>query len=137
MPVKVEKLEGEAIIKAIVTEPFDPDRDMPAMFAELIPLRMAVQGKMAMIIDLSASVNNPNAFSQMVFTLARAADGIKAGKSTGQGGPPILIFVGSGTIADITARATGQAQYGGVSGQVCASMEEALALAHAKLSSSE
>jgi hypothetical protein len=134
MPVKIEQLPGESIVHATVHEPFVPERDMPAMFAEIIPLRMTIQGDVALIIDFSATTNHPNSFSKMVFTLAEAAQGIKAGRAAGVSRPPILIFVGTGPIADIASQAIEQEQYGGVKGHLCASQDEALALARAKLS---
>jgi hypothetical protein len=134
MPIKIEQLPGESIISATVSEPFEPERDVPPMFGELIRVRLATQGDVALILDFGETTNSPDAFSRMVFALAKAAEGIKAGRAAGVGGPPILIFVGSGLVANITSQAIEQEQYGGVRGHLCTSRDEALALARAKLS---
>jgi hypothetical protein len=134
MPIKIEQFPGESIISATVNEPFDPGQDIPPLFAELIRLRLSIQGDVALILDFADTTNNPDAFSRMVFALAQASQGIKDGKAAGVGRPPILIFVGSGPIADIASQAMEQEQYGGVRGHLCASKDEALALAREKLS---
>lgn len=134
MPIKIERLPGESIISAIVSKPFEPERDIPAMFAEFIQLRLAIQGDVALILDVSADTGNPDSFNQMVFSLAEAARGIKAGKAAGLHRPPIIIYVGSGKIAALASQAIGQEQYGGVKGYLCTSQDEALALAREKLS---
>jgi hypothetical protein len=134
MPVNIEQLPGESIITATVTEPFDPERDMPVMFAEFIRLRLAIQGDVALIIDVSPTTNHPDSFSRMAFALSKAAQGIKTGREVGIDRPPITIFVGSDPIAALASQAMGQEQYGGVTGHLCTSRDEALALARAKLS---
>jgi hypothetical protein len=131
MPIKVEQLPGESIITASVKEPFVPREDMPAMFAEITQLRRAIQGDVVQILDITSS-RIP--FSQVMLALAEASNGIKAGRAAGMDRPPIMIFVGSGVLADLASKAMGQRQYGGVSGHLCASMEEALALAREMLS---
>ena len=134
MPVQIEQLPGESIINATVNEPFDPERDMPAMFAEFIQLRLAIQGDVALILDVSDTTNHPDSFSRMVLALSKAAQGIRTGRAAGVDRPPILIFVGTGLIATLASQAMGQEQYGGVAGHLCTSHEEALALAREKLS---
>ncbi|MBN1200563.1 MAG: hypothetical protein JXJ20_01785 [Anaerolineae bacterium] len=134
MPIKMEQLPGESIINATINEPFDPDRDIPALFAEFIPLRLAIQGDVALILDFSSVVSKPNSFSPMVLSMAEASRGVRASKEAGVGRPPITIFVGSGPIANLAAQAMEQEQYGGTRGHLCATYDEALALARAKLS---
>jgi hypothetical protein len=131
MPVKVEQIPGESIITATVSEPFDPRQDIPAMFAELTQLRLTIQGDVAQILDLTGA-RVP--FSQVMIALAEASSGIRAGRAAGIDRPPIMIFVGSGILADLASSAMGQRQYGGVKGHLCASKEEALALAREMLS---
>lgn len=133
MPVIIERLPEEAIIRVTVTRPFEPQHDVPAMFAKFIPLRMAIQGPVVLIVDLSATSAGPDAFSQMVVALAEAGRGIKAGKQAGVGGPPMVIMVGAGVVADIAAQSLDQEQYGGTRADLCATYEEALALARTKL----
>jgi hypothetical protein len=131
MPIKVEQLPEESIIVATVSEPFDPRQDVPAMFAEFTRLRLAIQGDVAVILDLSGG---KAAFSQVVMALAEASSGIKAGRAAGIDRPPIMIFVGAGILADLASKAMAQRQYGGVKGHLCATQDEAIALAHEILS---
>lgn len=126
MPIKVEQLPGESIITATVGNPFDAREDVPAMFAEFTRLRLAIQGNVALIIDLSGA---RAAFSQTVIALAEASSGIRAGRAAGIDRPPIIIFVGTGVLADLASKAMGQRQYGGVKGHLCATQGEALTLA--------
>ncbi len=133
MPIQIEQLPGESIITAVATEPFNPEQDMPAMFAEFIRLRLAIQGGVALIVDVSDPANSPDSFSRMVFALAEAAQGIRAGRAAGVNGPPITIFVGSGPTAALASQAIEQEQYGGVKGHLCTSHDEALSLAREKL----
>lgn len=133
MPIKVERIPNESIIKATINEPFDPPTDIPAMFAEFIPLRQTIQGPMALIVDLNETNSVPDAFGRIVIALAEAAKGIRASKEAQLGGPPILIFVGSGFMAELSADAVEQEQYGGTKAQLCTTLEEALALAREKL----
>ena len=133
MPIELEQLPGEAIIKATIGESLDPERDIAAMFAEFIQLRMAIRGPVVLILDFSHTANNPYGFSQMVMGMAQAAQGIKQSKATGVGSPPITIFVGSDSLTDLAAQAISQEQYGGVRAEVCATVDEALALARSKL----
>lgn len=130
MPIKVKQLPEEPIIVAAITEPLNLAHDMPAMFAEFIRLRLAIQGPVALIMDISQV---PDSFSEMAAALAEAGKGIRADKAAGVGQPPLLIFVGSGSITAIASEAMGQEQYGGVRGHLCASIEEALAFAEARL----
>jgi hypothetical protein len=132
MPIKVEQLPDESIITATVSQPFDPRQDVPAMFAEFTRLRLAIQGEVALILDLR---DGKAAFSQTVIALAEASSGIKAGRAAGIDRPPIIIFVGTGVLADLASKAMGQRQYGGVKGHLCATKDEALALARQMLSS--
>ena len=132
MSVTVEQLPGESIINAIISEPFDPEQDIPAMFAQFIPLRTAIQGDVALILDVTNVISQPNAFTEMVFALANAAKGIKASKAAGLK-PPITVFVGSGEMADLAAQAIEQEQYGGTKAHLCASQDDALALVREKL----
>ncbi|MBN2304365.1 MAG: hypothetical protein JXQ72_07815, partial [Anaerolineae bacterium] len=74
------------------------------------------------------------AFSQLVVALSAASQGIKTHKETGTGGPPILIFIGTNPIVELASTAIEQDQYGGVGAHLCASHDEALALAREKLS---
>jgi hypothetical protein len=134
MPIKVERFSGESILCATVNEPFDPEREVPAMFAELIRLRLAIQGHVVYILDLGDTINTPDAFGKMVLALAEASRGIKAGREAGFAGPPTTIFVGSGPVADLISQSIEQEQYGGVRAQLCTSQAEALALARARLS---
>lgn len=134
MPIQVEQLPGESIISATVNEPFNPENDVPAMFGEFIRLRMAIQGPVVLILDLHNTTNSPDAFSKMVLALANAAQGIRASKSSQFKQPPVTIFVGSGELVSLAAEAVGQDQYGGVKGDLCATYDEALTLARAKLS---
>jgi hypothetical protein len=71
----------------------------------------------------------------MVVALAEAGRGIKAGKAAGIGGPPMVIMVGAGLVADIAAQSLNQEQYGGSKADLCANYAEALVLARAKLAS--
>jgi hypothetical protein len=134
MPVRIEQLPGESIISAIVSEPFHPEVDMPAMFSEFIRLRLSIQGDVALIVDVTDTTSRPDAFSQMMFALAEASQGIRASQAAGVGGPPITIFVGSGLAASLASQAIAQEQYGGVRGHLCTSLDEALSLAREKLS---
>lgn len=134
MPIEIEQLPGESIIFASVKEPFVPERDVPLMFKEFLPLRMTMQGNVALIVDLAAITNAPDAFSRLVMVLAEAGHGIKVHKASGVASPPILIFVGTGPVADIAAQAIDQDQYGGVKADLCASRDEAVALARTKVS---
>jgi hypothetical protein len=136
MPIEIKQLPGESIITATVTQPFEPDKDMPSMFAEFIRLRMALQGSVALILDVSRTTDDRYAFSKMVYALAEASQGIKASKVAGLR-PPIIIFVGSGPVTDLAAQAIKQEQYGGVGALLCASVDEALALAREKISQPE
>lgn len=126
MPAKVEQIPGEPIVVTTVTEPFDPRQDIATTFAEITQLRLAIQGDVVLILDLRGARTN---FSQMVAALAQAADGIRAGRAAGIDRPPITIFVGSGILADFASKAMGQRQYGGVKGHLCATQDEAIALA--------
>jgi hypothetical protein len=107
---------------------------MPAMFAEFISLRQAIQGDVAMVLDVMDVTNNPASFSKMVMALGEAAQGIKAGKAAGLA-PPITFFVGTDPITALASEAIEQKQYGGARGQLCATVDEALAQARAKLAS--
>jgi len=104
------------------------------MFAKFIQLRLAIQGDVALIVDVSDTTDNPDSFSHMVFALAEAAQGIREGRAVGIKRPPFVVFVGAGPIATLVAQAMEQEQYGGVRGQLCESHDEALALAREKLS---
>lgn len=130
MPVKVKQLPEEPIIVAAITEPLDLAHEMPAMFAEFIRLRLAIQGPVALIMDISQV---PDSFSEMAAALAEAGKGIRAGKTAGVGQPPLLIFVGSGSVTAIASEAIDQDQYGGVRGHLCTSIEEALTFAETHL----
>lgn len=134
MPIIVEQLPGESIITATVSNPFEAREDVPAMFAEFTRLRLAIQGDVALIIDLSSA---KAAFSQTVVAMAEASSGIKAGRAAGIDRPPIIIFIGSGVLADLASKSMGQRQYGGVKGHLCASKDEALALAREVLAAKE
>lgn len=134
MPITIEQLPGESIISATVNEPFNPEQDISAMFAGFIQLRLKIQGDVALILDVRNTANRPDAFSQLVLSLAEAAQGIKASKASGVGGPPIVIFVGTDLMTALASQAIEQEQYGGVRGHLCTSKDEALALARAKLS---
>lgn len=126
MPIKIEKLPDEPIITATVTDPFDARQDVPGMFAEFTRLRLAAKGDVAVILDIS---NARAPFSQTVIALAEASSGIKAGRAAGIDRPPIMIFVGTGVLAELASKAMGQRQYGGVKGHLCATKDEALSLA--------
>jgi hypothetical protein len=89
-----------------------------------------------LIINFNNTTNAPDAFSRVVFGLAEAAKGIRASKQAQLAGPPTLIFVGSGSLADLVAQAIEQEQYGGAKAYLCATQEEALALAREKLPAS-
>ena len=131
MPIKVEQLPGESIIVAATHEPFDPNQDVQAMFAEITRLRLTIQGNVALIIDFS---DDPASFSQLVVGLAEASRAIQAGKAAGINRPPLTIFVGTSTMTELASQAMGQKQYGGVQGHLCATKDEAIALARTKLS---
>jgi hypothetical protein len=133
MPIEIYRFPGEAIVSATAKAPLDPEHDVPAMFAEFIPLRLTIPGKIALIIDFGSTLDSPDAFSNMVMALSEASRGIRAGKQAGVSGPPITIFVGSGPVAAIASQAVGQDQYGGVRAELRSTMEEALALARARL----
>lgn len=126
MPIQVELLPGEPIITATVINPFDARQDIPGMFAEFTRLRLASKGDVAVIVDISGA---KAPFSQTVMALAEASSGIKAGRAAGIDRPPIMIFVGTGILADLASKAMGQRQYGGVKGHLCATKDEALSLA--------
>ncbi|MBN1311933.1 MAG: hypothetical protein JXB30_10980 [Anaerolineae bacterium] len=126
MPVEIEKLPDEPIIVATMKDPFDPGQDIPAMFAEFTRLRLEIENDVALIIDIRG---NKAAFSQVMVAMAKASRGIRDGKAAGVKSPPIIIFVGSGILADLAANAMAQKQYGGVKGHLCTSTDEALALA--------
>jgi hypothetical protein len=129
MPVKIEQLPGESIVVATPSRPFEPKQDMTAMFAELTRLRLSIGGPVALIVDSSGT---PISFSQMVIVLSEASHAVKASKEAG-GQPPITIFIGSGRLAELVSQAMGQRQYGGVSGHLCTTLDEALTLARKKL----
>jgi hypothetical protein len=131
MPMTIEQVPDENILIASVSEPFEPRQDIPDMFAEFTRLRLALQGDVAMILDMRGA---RAAFSQVVTALAEASAGIKAGRAAGIDRPPIMVFVGSGLLADLASKAMAQRQYGGVKGHLCATREEALALAREILS---
>jgi hypothetical protein len=133
MPIKVERLLGESIILAVITLPFNPEHDIPTMFGQFISLRMTIQDRVALILDFTSTIANPEAFGIMVQALAQASRGIRASREAGVGGPPITIFVGSGPIAAIASEALEQEQYGGVRGQLCVSRDDALTLARSLL----
>jgi hypothetical protein len=134
MPIQIEQIPGECILRATVNEPFDPEKDISSMFAQFIRIRQTINGPIALIIDFKNTDNAPNAFSRVVYSLAEAARGIRASKQAQLAGPPILIFVGSGSLADLVTQAIEQEQYGGTRAHLCATQEEALALAREKLS---
>lgn len=134
MPIKVEQLPGEPIITASVSDPFDPRQDIQPLFAEITRLRLAIQDDVVLIIDLTGG---KPAFSQTVIALAEASSGIRAGRAAGIDRPPITIFVGSGVLADLASKAMAQRQYGGVKGHLCATKDEALALAREVLAAKE
>jgi hypothetical protein len=133
MPIQIEQIPGENIITGTVDEPFNPENDVSTMFAQFIGIRKTINGPLALIIDFSNTINAADAFSRIVFTLAEAARGIRASKQAQLAGPPILIFVGSGSLADLVTQAIEQEQYGGTKAHLCATQEEALALAREKL----
>ena len=137
MSIQIEQIPGECIITAAVNEPFNPENDISTMFAQFIHIRQTIDGPTALIIDLNNTNNAPDAFSRVVLTLAEAARGIRASKQAQLAGPPILIFVGSGSLADLVTQAVEQEQYGGAKAHLCATQEEALALAREKLSASK
>lgn len=68
-----------------------------------------------------------------MLALSEASRGVKASQVAGVSGPPITIFVGSGPMMTLIAQAIEQEQYGGVRGNLCASLGEAIALAREKL----
>jgi hypothetical protein len=70
----------------------------------------------------------------MAFALSKASEGVKTSRAASLDRPPIIFFVGAGLVADLAAQAMEQEQYGGVAGHLCASHDEALALAREKLS---
>ncbi len=131
MPIQVEQLPGEPIITATVINPFDARQDVPAMFAEFTRLRLALQGDVVLIIDLSGG---RVAFSQTVAAMTEASSGIKASRAAGVDRPPIVIFVGTSVLVDLASRAMGKRQYGGVKGHQCATKDEAIALGREILS---
>ncbi len=126
MPVRVEQLPGEPIIVATIMNPFVPEEDMPAMYSQFISLRRNIPGYAALIIDVRETMNDPAGFSQMMLAMAEASRGIKAGQAAGLSGPPRLIMVGEGPMAGIAAEGMAQEQYGGVKGEVCPTLEEAI-----------
>jgi hypothetical protein len=134
MPIQIEQIPGESIIRGVVSEPFNPENDVSIMFAQFIDIRKTINGPLALIIDFNNTINAADAFSRIVFTLAEAARGIRASKQAQLAGPPILIFVGSGSLANLVTEAIEQEQYGGAKAHLCATQEEALALAREKLS---
>ncbi|HEX3052724.1 MAG TPA: hypothetical protein VHP83_18845 [Aggregatilineaceae bacterium] len=135
MGIKVERFPDESIVHAVVDEPFDPEQDMRAMFAEFIRLRLAIQGDVALILNVDRISDKPNAFSEMMVALAHASRGIKASREAGLMRPPITIFVGSGPVAALASEAMEQTQYGGARAHLCNSETEAIALAREKLTS--
>lgn len=129
MPVTVEKVQDDPIIIATTLSPFAPSADMPAMFGEITRHRMSINGPSALIIDCS---NTMDSFNVMMTAMAEASQAIKKSReSVGQA--PILIFVGTGLLAEIAAKSMGQSQYGGVSGELRPTREEAIAIAREKL----
>lgn len=134
MPIQVEQLPGEPIICASVEEPFEPQKDVPAMFQRYIALRQSINGPAALIFDFKNAHDAPNAFTRIMYALAEAAKGIRASKQAQTSGPPILIFVGDGYSASMVTQAIEQRQYGGRQAYLCTTQEEALALAREQLS---
>lgn len=135
MTIKVERLPGESIIYISVHEPMDPRRDMAALFPQIVALRQTMPPQVVMVIDLGGSLHTPDAFSQMVLALAEASHGVRASRASGLPSAPTTIFVGSGIVAEVAAQSMAQEQYGGVGGSLCATLDEAYALARAKLAS--
>ncbi|MBN1562361.1 MAG: hypothetical protein JXA10_00870 [Anaerolineae bacterium] len=132
MPIEIKHYPGEAILSVTITNPFEPEHEMPAMFGQFMQLRHTTKGVVALILDLSDTINKPDEFSNMVSALAQAGKNIKASKIAGLE-PPIIIIVGSGPMVDLASRAITQEQYGGAGTHLCSSRDEALALAREKL----
>lgn len=126
MPVKVECLSPEPIIQATFYPPFDLDSDTPILLAGVKQCRERLAQSCVVILDVSAIQVN---FSEIVFALSAGARQIHEMRANHAILPTQYIFVGSGDIVGIAAQAMGQDQYGGIGGQMCASMDEALAYA--------
>ena len=73
MPIQLEQIPGESILIATTREPFDPENDVPAMFAEFIRARQTINGPIVLIVDFNSTTNAPDGFSRVVFGLAEAA----------------------------------------------------------------
>jgi hypothetical protein len=133
MPIQLEQVPGENILIAINLEPFDPQNDMPSMFAQFMRSRQTMIGPVALIVDFNNTNTVPTGFTRVVLSLGEVAKGIRANKQAQLAGPPILIFVGSGSFADLVTGVVEHEHYGGAKAQLCATKEEAIALAREKL----
>ncbi len=126
MPVNVETLSPEPIVRATFYPPFDLQADIPVLLADVKQCRERLAQPCVVILDVTAVQVD---FTEIVFALADAARQIREMRAAHAVLPAQYVFVGSGEIVEIAAQAMGQDQYGGIGGQMCASMDEALAYA--------
>jgi fructose-specific component phosphotransferase system IIB-like protein len=134
MAIKLERLPGESIFVAEIATPVNSE-DVPSMFQQMIPMRLAIRGKLVLILDFTKALDHPESFGLMSLAMAQASRGIRVSRDVGVDGPPITIYVGTGPIVAIASEAMEQDQYGGVRGQLCASRDEAITLARTLLAS--
>jgi hypothetical protein len=133
MTVVVEQLPGEPIFIATFGQPFSSSQDVREMFETVMPLRLTLKQPVALILDLSVTISDPRAFSQLVLGMGEAAAQIRVNKLDENLSPPRLIFVGKGEYVKIAAAAMDQAHYGGAKAHACALCDEAITLARTLL----
>lgn len=124
MPITTEMLPSEPIIVATFNEPFNVAADMTALLADIKRLRETAARAVIVVLDVSQVALD---FELVTDALARARSQILDGQAAGDQLPSQYVFVGSTALVEIAAQAMAQKQYGGIGGQVFASVEAALA----------
>jgi hypothetical protein len=121
MPFYVEPLENDPIILITVMPPSDALSDPAHIIQECAQLMAGMGGPIYRIADLSQMDLQ---FSEVAFTLNEERSG-RPGSMTD---PRVRnVFIGCQSMVQMAAKSAGQAQYGGISVPVFASLDEAMA----------
>lgn len=130
MSIVVEKLPGEPIIVATLSEPMNYAKEIPTMFSRILEIRDTIvdSPKYWLIIEMSRI--KPD-FDDIMFSLGEAR---KASKQRRPDMPISLHMVGFGGLFKMVANAMSQHQYGGYAiTPLHLSLSEALDAIHAEI----
>ena len=123
MTIIVEKLPGEPIIVATMSEPMEYYDEIPKMFERILELRDTIQGvpKYYTIISMTGIKAG---FTEIVFSLGEAR---KTSQKRRADLPIGLHLVGTGDLFEMVANALSQRQYGGYAAPLYTTLSDALA----------